>query len=211
MAKRLTPETINRIYNLRKKGFSLNEIKAEIPLVGYGTIFRYIQGIQILPKYRKWWFGKRGGSRKRKKIAEYEAQKRANGVIRSLSDKERIIFLCALYWAEGGKKDFNLTNTDPEMIKIFVYGLENILGIPRSCFRISIRTYEDLDKQKCLDYWSKIVGIASDNFVNVDVLKGKKNGKLPYGMCRVRIRKGGNMLKYMAALKRKIIETYSSP
>lgn len=211
MAKRLAPQTINKIYNLRSKGFSLNEIKAEIPLVGYGTIFRYIQGVQILPKYHKWWFGKRGGSRKRKKIAEYNAQKKANGVIRSLSSKERLILLCALYWAEGGKKDFNFTNTDPEMIKVFVSGLEKVLGIPRSSFRVSIRTYEDLDKQKCLAYWAKIVGIEPENIVHVDVLKGKKGGKLPYGMCRVRIIKGGNMLKYMAALKKRVVATYSSP
>lgn len=210
MAKRLTPEIKERIYYLRRRGFSLNEIKAKIP-VGYGTIFRYIQGVQILPKYRKWWFGKRGGSRKRKKIAEYEAEKRAHKLIKVLSVKERTIFHCALYWAEGGKRDFNFTNTDPEMIKIFVDGLENIFGIPKSNFRVSIRIYEDLDKQKCLTYWAKIVGIAPENFVNIDVLKGKKSGKLAYGMCRVRIRKGGNMLKYMAALRKRMIETYLSP
>ena len=210
MAKRLTPETIKKIHKLRRKGLSLNEIKAEIP-VGYGTVFRYIQGVQILPKYRKWWFGKRGGSIKRKIIAENEAQKKASTVIRNLSNKEKLILLASIYWAEGTKKDFDLSNTDPEMIKVFVYGLEKILGIPKSSLRISIRTYEDLDKQKCLAYWSKIVGVSPENFVNVDVLKGKKNGKLSYGMCRIRIRKGGNMLKYMAALKRRIIETYSSP
>lgn len=210
MAKHLTPKTISKIHSLRRKGFSLNEIKTEIP-VGYGTIFKYVQGVQILPKYRKRWFGKRGGSRKRKKIAEYEAQKRANGAIRGLSDKERLIFLCALYWAEGGKGDFNFTNTDPEMVKVFVYGLEKILGIPKSSLRVSIKTYEDLDKRKCLAYWSKIVDILPENFVNVDILKGKKNGKLPYGMCRVRVKKGGNMLKYMSAIKNRIIETYPSP
>lgn len=210
MAKRLTPEIINKIRELRKKGYSLGEIKQEVS-VGQGTVFRHIQNIQILPKYRKWWFGKRGGSKKRKKIAEYQAQKKADKVVRRLSDKERLIFLCALYWAEGGKGDFNFTNTDPEMIRIFVYGLQKILRIPKSDLKASIRIYEDLDKQICLDYWAKIINISPENFGKVDILAGKKKGKLPYGMCRIRIRKGGNMLKYMAALRRKMIESYLSP
>lgn len=203
MAKRLTPEIISTIRSLRIKGFSLNEIKQEVP-VGYGTIFRYIEGIEIDPKYKRTWFGKRGGSRKRKRLAEIEASLKARKLITSLSYEEKTIFLSALYWAEGNKKDFGFTNTDPDMIKIFVWGLQEIFGVPKDQIRVSLRTYEDLDKERCLDFWSKIVGIPKDRFINVNILKGKKQGKLRYGMCRIRITKGTNMLKYIAAVRKRI-------
>jgi restriction system protein len=49
-----------------------------------------------------------------------------------------------------------------------------------------------------------------EKFVNVNVLRGKKKGKLKYGMCRVRILKGGDMLKYMRALNNRIVNIFCS-
>jgi hypothetical protein len=207
MANRLTPRIISKIRLLRKKGWSLNEIKDQVP-VGYGTIFRYIKGVQILPQHKTTWFGKRGGSIKRKKRLEEQAYLKAKNTIRYLTDNERIIFLTALYWSEGTKKDFSLTNSDPELIKIFVDGLVKVFKTDRSKFRVSVRIYEDLDRAKCLDHWSEIIGIPPAKFISVNVLKGKKVGKLKYGICRVRLEKGGNMLKYLNSLKNRVIEMY---
>lgn len=207
MAKRLSAETIERIKKLRGKGWSLPEIQKELK-VGHGSIFRYIHGVEILPEYRKIWFSKRGGSIKRKKIAEEKASKEAKKAVSSISLKEKLIFLSALYWGEGSKTDFGLSNTDPELIKVFIKGLEEVFGVTRDRFRISIRIYEDLDKSKCLNYWSHITGVPVDRFVSVNILKGKKAGKLLYGMCRVRITKGGDVLKYMKALKNEIISHF---
>ncbi len=154
------------------------------------------------------WQGKRGGSKKRKQKLEVVAYTKAKKIINGLNEKEKILFLAALYWGEGGKKDFNFTNSDPEMIKIFVNGLKNVLNINLDQVRVSIRIYEDLDREKSLDYWSEITSIPKAKFVNVDVLKGKKLGKLKYGLCRIRIRKGGNMLKYLSALNRRVSEVF---
>lgn len=142
------------------------------------------------------------------KKAQFEARKKASRMVGSLTAKEKLIFLSALYWGEGSKRDFSLTNTDPELIKVFVEGLNGILGIKAEDFRVSIRIYEDLDKEKCLTFWSGITGVPVKKFVNVDILKGKKSGKLKYGMCRLRIRKGGNMLKYLIALKREVTRLF---
>lgn len=138
------------------------------------------------------------------KIKEKLAEEKAKKTILSLSEKEKIIFLTALYWGEGSKSDFNLMNTDADLIRVFIQGLQEIFNISKDRLRISIRIYEDLDKQKCLEYWSKITGVPAEKFVSIDILKGKKKGKLLYGMCRVRILKGGDMLKYIKALKNRI-------
>lgn len=205
VSKRISPEKIILIKNLRSRGWSLPEIHKKTG-VSYGSVFRHIQNVQVLPKYKDSWYGKRGGSRKRKQKLEMAAHDRAQDLVSSMSEKEKAIFLAALYWGEGGKTDFNFTNSDPEMVRVFVNGLRDIFGISQDEIRASIRIYEDLDSRTVLNYWSKITGIPVNEFINVDILKGKKLGKLKYGLCRIRIKKGGNMLKYLLAINRRVAE-----
>lgn len=209
MVRLIPQEKKNKVKILRQKGWSLPEIAIELG-IGKASVFRYIQGVVILPKYIKEWHGKQGGSIKRMKEKEQIAQGKAQRKIRSLSIKEKMIFLSALYWAEGGKGDFNITNTDPKLIGVFVKGLEDIFGISKDRLRVSIRIFEDMDKYKCLEYWSSVIKIPIDKFANVNILKGKKSGKLEYGMCRVRITRGGDMLKYIKALYMRIAFLYDT-
>ena len=121
-----------------------------------------------------------------------------------------MLYISALYWGEGSKRDFGLSNTDPELIRVFIEGLREVFKIDEDRFRISIRIFEDMDKDKCLDFWSNIVGIAKDKFVNVDVLKGKKNGKLEFGMCRVRVTKGADLLKQIKGINKVYFQTIAA-
>ncbi len=203
MSKTLRPETVQKIRLLRQKGWSLPEIKEAIN-VGYGTIYRYVKDVPILPEYKKLWLEKRKSSTRRKKIAEEEAAKKAKQTILSLSEKEKMIFLSAIYWGEGSKREFGLSNTDPDLVRVLIKGLDQTLGISTDRLSLSIRIYEDLDKEKCLKFWSEVTGVPVDKFISVNVLKGKKVGKLEFGMCRVRIKKGGSVLKYMVALRNEI-------
>lgn len=207
MPKLIPKETINKIKLLRQRGYSLPEIKKEVK-VGHGSVFRYIQGVKILPKYQKIWHFKRGGSLKRMKLNMEKADAKAKKTVKKLSNKEKTIFLSALYWGEGNKKDFILINSDPVLIRIFVKGLTDIFKVKKDDLKITIRIFEDLDKNECLKYWSLITEVPSNKFLNTDILKGKKVGKLNYGMCRVRVKKGGNLLKYILALKERVSELF---
>ena len=197
-------QVIKTIKELRSRGFSLPEIYKKTG-VGYGSVFRHIKNVEILPEYKSLWAGKRKSSVKRKLDAEVKAISLAEKTISNLSDKDKAIIFASLYWAEGNKKDFNFTNTDPEMIRVFT-NILRCLDIPKERLRVTIRIYEDLNKEKCIDYWAKIVGIPPSKIVNVNIIKGKKIGKLKYGMCRIRIVKGGNMLKYAVALRNQVIK-----
>jgi len=126
---------------------------------------------------------------KRKTIKEIRSLEEAKKLIKVLSYKEKLILLSALYWGEGSKKDFGLSNTDPNLIRTFVNCLKDVFKIEDTRLRISIRIYQDLDREKCLEFWSKVTGVRKDNFVSINVLEGKKKGKLEYGMCRVRVLK----------------------
>jgi len=207
VAKHLTPKTINKIKKLRSQGWSLPELVKKLE-IGYGTAWRYIQGVEILPEYRDVWLQKRKSSVNRKILAEKKAYDKALKAVTGLNSKEKELILASLYWGEGGKGDFNLTNTDPDLIRIFVKGLTEVYDISVSKLRLSLRLYEDLDKDKCIDYWSRITGVPKENFRSINILVGRKLGKLMYGMCRLRMEKGGDMLKYLKELKKRIIETF---
>ncbi len=196
--KALSLTKIQKIKQLRSHGYSLPEISLELK-IPKTTVFRYVKNIVILPQYKSLWFGKRGGSRKRKILKEKEAFGWAESKIDNLTSREKLLVLCSLYWAEGSKKDLGLSNSDPKLIGIYVQFLRECFDISGDRLRVSIRIYEDLDREKCLEFWEKIVGVPKENFVSVDVLHGRKTGKLLFGMCRVRVLKGGDVLKKIVA------------
>jgi hypothetical protein len=206
--KKVGLNEIREIKTLRSHGYSIIEIgkKLNRPKT---TIFRHVQDIEVLPEYLRNWAGKRGGSKKRKALKEAESLKEARKLIKELSYKEKFILLSALYWGEGSKKSFGLSNTDPNLIKVFLKCLKDLFEVNTEKLRVSIRIYEDLNRQKCLDFWSKVTGVQRDNFVSVNILKGKKRGKLEYGMCRIRVTKGGDFLKKIIGLNKVIVDLLS--
>ena len=207
--KRLEISKIEQIKNFRSRGYSLPEISREVE-VPRTTVFRYTKGVEILPEFIELWKSKRSGSRHIKLLKEKKALEEAKKLLDKLTNKEKMLYISALYWGEGSKRDFGLSNTDPELIRVFIEGLREVFKIDEDRFRISIRIFEDMDKDKCLDFWSNIVGIAKDKFVNVDVLKGKKNGKLEFGMCRVRVTKGADLLKQIKGINKVYFQTIAA-
>lgn len=94
-----------------------------------------------------------------------------------------------LYWGEGDKatkSQVRLANTDPEMIKIFVYFLKNVCNIPTEKIGISILTYPDIDDVSNRKYWSEISGIAPEKFLKSILIHGRhKTRRLGHGVCSV--------------------------
>ncbi|MBI2337843.1 hypothetical protein HYU95_01550 [Candidatus Daviesbacteria bacterium] len=199
--------TIQKIKLLRSSGYSLPEISKEVG-VSKTSVLRYIKNVQILPQYLAEWAGKRGGSKKIRLLKLKKALNKGEEIVSELTGKEKLLILCALYWAEGNKKDFILTNSDPQLIRIFVNGLRQILNITNDQIRISLRLYEDLDREKSLAFWSNVVGIAKEQFLSIHILPGKKKGKLEYGMCRVRVIRGGDLLKEVMGINQIIANRF---
>lgn len=209
LKRRLRENQIKKIKSLRQKGQSVPEISRSMH-IAKSTVFHHVKGVEILSRYKVQWLGKRGGSIKRMHLREKNAFEKSRKLIKNLSHKEKLLFLAALYWAEGSKRDCWLTNTDPNLIKVYVNTLREDFQISDDRLRISVRIYEDLDQEKCLDFWSSVVNIPKEKFVSVNILKGKKKGKLEYGMCRVRVIKGCDLLKEIVAIN-KIVTSFMSP
>ena len=207
--KPLTKTQIKHIIYLRERGYSLPEIRH---LTGHGkaTIFKYIQGVRILPKFQDFWKNKRKSSIARMIQEQKKAQDQAKKIIKKLRRKEKILIAACLYWAEGSRGDLSLSNTDPALIKTFVDCLKE-LGIEKERISVNLRIYEDLDREEVCNFWSKIVDIPKEKIMYVNVLKGKKKGKLKYGMCRVRVIKGAYFLKLLDALRDSIKNNACAP
>lgn len=210
MAKLIPFVLKSKVMSLRKKGYSYHEIKREVQ-VSYGSISRLAKNVLIPKRYLKRLENRRLSSVVRKNTALRIAAKESNILIKKLTIKEKHIILACLYWGEGGKTDFNFTNTDPAMVNVFVTLLKEVLNLNISRFRVSVRIYEDMDREKCINYWSKVTGVPAQDFAGINVLKGKKQGKLEYGMCRVRLIKGGDVLKLFTAIKQRLSSVVTNP
>lgn len=97
-----------------------------------------------------------------------------------------------LYWGEGDKKLENgsvaLSNSDPEMIKIFYNFLIKVTSTPRERIRAKLIIYPDLIDSVLKNLWSKLTLIPLSQFTKSAVIQGKHPTKRnSYGVCMVRI------------------------
>jgi DNA-binding transcriptional MerR regulator len=209
MTRALNQEEINRIVFLRQRGYSLPEIK-KITGHSSSTVFKYIQGVKILPEFEEIWKNKRKASITRSIRKWQEAREEARNLIKKLTKKEKILIAASLYWAEGAKNDLSFLNSDPALIKVFLECLKE-LGLKKERLRVSLRIYEDLNREEALNFWAKIVGISKEKINSISILRGKKKGKLKYGICRIRVAKGGDLLKLLHSLADVIKENLNAP
>ena len=185
-------EKVKRIIELRKSGFSLNEIHKIVP-IGRTTIYSYLKDLKTDFDLRN------TGSVRKSKREWGESRVTATDYIKKISAEGRMLVMACLYWGEGNKRELNLINSDPNLIRVFVNCLVD-LGIKKEDLLISIRIYEDIDLENAKSFWAKTVGVKKDLIRSVNILKGKKIGKLEYGMCRIRVRKGGKYYKILISM-----------
>ena len=196
---------IKRIKRLREKGLTINEIRA-ITGKSKSLISGFIKGVDVLPRFREDWLSKRGGSVTRARRQQEEARKIVTKYISKIGTQEKMLIAACLYWGEGTKKDFNISNSDPVLIKTFISCLDKF-DIKKERLRVTIRIYNDINRQSAINFWSKVIEIPASAILNVNVLNGKKKGKLPYGMCRIRVTKGGFLLKMLKSIQQIIAES----
>lgn len=190
-------EKIKKLKELRRKGYSINELVRDLS-IPKTTVWHHIQKVTVDPQYVSLLRSKIGGSRRRKeknlKIAEELAKK-----MLSSPNREYLIILTMLYWAEGCKKACEFINSDGRMVDLYVKIIVKIFDIPKERITPTIRIISGMDKKECLDYWSKITGLPKERFfVRID--DGNTKSSTKYGMCRISIQKGSNTLKLMLSL-----------
>ena len=87
--KALTKTQVNRIIFLRKRGYSLPEIK-QITHHGYGTVFRYIRRVEILPQFQEFWRNKRKSSIFRAFQQQKKPKNKLENLLKKLIKKKKL-------------------------------------------------------------------------------------------------------------------------
>jgi predicted transcriptional regulator len=131
--------------------------------------------------------------KKRKWAKVYaDATKEAKNEFEGL--KENILFATGLsiYWGEGDKKFSNgrvrVSNIDERLLHTFNRFLQETCRIVAEKIQAYVLLYPDLDENKCIQYWSKNIGIDKNKFFKSSLIKGRhKTNRLQYGVCAVQV------------------------
>lgn len=196
-------EKIKELKRLRRKGFSINELvtKLSIPKT---TVWHHIHNIKVSPKYILTLKGKRGGSAKRKQRNLEGARKYAQKLLQN-STRELSIIIAMLYWGEGSKKRCEFINSDGKIIETYLIVLRNVFDVQEEFIKPTIRIYSGMNRKECLNYWSRITKIPRHKFI-IRFNDGSTKGRTKYGMCRITVKKGGNVLKLIQSLIDQVFE-----
>ena len=188
---------IERLKELRKLGYSINEIVKELS-IPKTTIWHHIQGVDVLPEYVDLLKSKRGGGTKRKLERIEKAREKAKNMMKSL-DRESLVALAMLYWSEGSKNSCDFINSDGRMVQLYLHIIRKVLKVPKKSLKMTLRIFTGMNETECLNYWSKITKTPGEEFF-VRMNDGGVRGKTQYGLCRVSVYKGGDTLKLLHAL-----------
>ncbi len=189
---------IEEIVQLRSLGYSISEIVNSVGK-SKSVVSKYIKNVLISPKYYEILKKKQGASKYRSDILWDNSKLSAKNIVKKLDSREKIILLAGIYWGEGTKRELNIINGDPILLKAFVIFIKEI-GVSKDRIKASIRIYDTINYQEALSYWSDLLGIDKNRFFTVEVVKGSNKSKFKFGMCRLRVEKSSKEFKLLMSI-----------
>ncbi len=196
-------DKIRELKSLRQNGYSINEIVSRLH-IPKTTVWHHIKKVDVSSKYLPLLKSKRGGSKIRKESRLIEARNLSVDLLNS-KDRELVLMFAMLYWAEGAKKRFQFINSDGRMIILWLSVLRRVLRVSDKNIVPVMRIYTGMNQRKSLNYWSKITGFPKSKFI-VRLNDGGTSGRTKYGMCRIEVKKSGNLLKLVLAVINQVCE-----
>lgn len=186
--QRISEELQTRILELRKVGNSIPEIVRQTG-VAKTTVTRYVSGVTIPDEYLRQLKEKQGGAKDRAKDMRENILSDVEQRLGTISERDRLFLLIGLYWGEGTKKDFEIINSDPFLIQAILCSLQ-YLNIDKNRITLSLRLHRGISIPEAKAYWSRTTGIDESRINRIEIIEGKKKGKLKHGMCRIRVQSG---------------------
>ncbi len=101
-----------------------------------------------------------------------------------------------LYWAEGArtKRSLEMANSDPEVLRIFVSWIARYLQ-PSPEYSLMLHLHDGNDERDARAHWATELGLPHANWHKTFVKPpgtGHRNNRLPWGVCRVRLRRSAD-------------------
>lgn len=191
-----------KVFVLRKRGWSYNLIHKKLG-VPRSTLSNWLSGVVWSQTIRKDLTQKaflkvypQLQAMNQARIAKWEewreaARKEAKRDFISLSKNKLFVTGVVIYWGEGDRNPKNpvrVSNTDAQMLKIFVSFLKTICGLPGNKIKAHLTLYPDLNEAVCKKYWSSSIGVDISLFNKTQVIQGRhKTKRLEYGICAVEV------------------------
>lgn len=196
---------------LRKKGKSIKDIASNLN-VSKSTVSYWCRDIVLSQEQidRLTQQMKERGSRalfkvaqkKREERIKKEKREREKGFDSVKKIEERALFFLGLglYWGEGYKessKEFGFTNSDPQMLKVYLRWLRVLFGVhPEDLIaRVSINHIHKKREKEIIQYWCNLLGLKKDQFTKTSFIKTRVQKKYSddtsyFGTLRVKVRRG---------------------
>ncbi len=144
------------------------------------------------------------------KSAENRSQKRLSDLAKSkiagkidigkkVSNRDLLFLGLGLYWGEGyknGNGEFGFTNSDPEMIKVYLKILRDVYNIKdeQLVLKININQLFKENQSDIEKYWQSVTKISKTQFTKTTLIQSKLNKKYNVdgykGTVRIKVRKG---------------------
>jgi len=188
-----------RAINLRKKGYSLQEI-SHVLEISKSTVSLWVRGLKLdfvaqkrletLKVKAKMMAEKRWD--KYRNTRNLEVEKIAKKVVAgtNLSQDNNQIYLAILFWTEGSKNLGNVSfmNSDPVMISLFIKLLRLSFPLDESKFRVLLHLHEYHDETIMKRYWSGVTNVPLDQFSKTYIKPHTKSRIHPNykGCCKVK-------------------------
>ena len=200
------------VIKLRLQGASYSQIKSQLG-VSKSTLSGWLKKYPLSPKRirelrdfsEKRIESFRNTMRKKKEIRQQSVYQKEKEYLYPLSNKELYPAGLLLYWGEGAKTTpaaSSLSNTNPSIVKFFVYWLLYILHIPKNKIHIKLHLYSDMDGESETDFWSRELKIPKEQFkkpyLKTSTLSGLTYKSFGHGTC--------NIMVYSRDLTEKIIQ-----
>jgi transcriptional regulator with XRE-family HTH domain len=197
------------VIKLRRQGKSYREI-AKTAGVSKNSVSRRCKGLKlskaaqkILEKksnYPKELFRKYNQLKARNVRSENQKiKKEAAKEIRPLSKYALKLIGATLYWGEGWKREnpgkyhgICFVNSDPNMVKLFLHFLREVIQVPEEKLGVNIRIHPNIDTPSVINFWSKVTKIPKERFHISTQISRLSRGKrpknsLPYGTLKLSV------------------------
>ncbi len=168
------------------------------------TVWHHVHNIVIPIDKKIALLSRTGGSHIRKIQREFNAEVRARELLHS-NQRELLIAVSMLYWAEGHKKSFVFTNTDPKMLQLYIKFLTSVLNVSESDIMILVRIADPIDSKYALQYWSQALELPYTAFkINHNNIQNRT--KTEFGICRIMVTKSEFLHKLIVSLRKQIYD-----
>lgn len=191
----------DRARTLRQQGASIKEIASTV-CVTQSTVSRWVRDIELTSEQQlalrerdpRFAAHLNGSGAVAAKALEARVQHQQAGRKLIASDHDFAI-LCAFYWAEGEKarNALRLSNSDPDLIALFLDLLRRTFGLADDAVRINCNLFADHEQRRhCIeDFWLQRLRLPRSSLLKSTVnsyskYRAKKRlNALPYGTCRL--------------------------